>query len=152
MITNLVIAENTVLTTNAYAIPINPNQPRGMKANQPAEVFNTIAGPGGVQAPRNWYPEIVLTWPFLVKSNSDHAALLAAFEDRQYVLTGLDYYIGILAGDTKGDGFPFWPKTPTDKFIQIRIIEVQAAEQPVDNDLDEIRFNMIVVCKWMDAS
>ena len=150
MPTTLIIAENSPLTTDAYTLPINPMQPRGMRSHQPAQAFNTIDGPGGIQAPKNWYPVTRWTWPALVKSNSDHAALLAAFEDRQYVLTGLDYFIGITG--TKDAGFPFWPKTAANKYIEIRIIEVQSAEQPVDNDLDEIIFDMIASIKWMDAS
>ena len=138
---------NTFNSGGEYLIPINPMQPRGMEKNPPPKLFNTIAGPGGVQVPKLWYPNIVLTWPALVKSNTDHAALLAAFEDRLYVKTGVNHFIGILDGASKDNGFPFWN---ADKFIEIRITSVQSAQHPVDTDMNEVIFDMIVTAKWID--
>ncbi len=147
MPTALKIAENGALTTNAYALPINPIQPRRMVKNQPAKRFATLTGVGGIQAPKDYFSEIIFTWPTLVKSNTDHAALLAAFEARQYVKTGINYFIGIVAGDSKDAGFPFWN---TAKYIEIRIIEVMSAERPIENDLDEVLFDMAVTALWVD--
>ena len=141
----LIIAENTALSTNAYALVQNPMMPRGAVKNQPAKEFTTLSGFGGIQAPKEFYPTLLFTWPALVKSNSDHAALLAAFEARQYVKTGLDYYFGITGA--KDSGFPFWNAA---KYIQIRIVEVLSSEKPIDTDLDEVLFDMIVRAKWLD--
>lgn len=140
---------NTFDSGSQYLLVQNPMQPRGMVKNQPAKPFNTIEGAGGVEAPRYWYPTIVLTWPALVKSNTDHAALVAAFEARTYIATGLEHYIGILAGASKDAGFPFWNAA---KFIKIRILEVRSAEHPIDTDLNEVIFDLIVTCKWLDSS
>ncbi len=112
---------NTFNSGSQYELVQNPQQPRGMVKNQPAKEFTTLSGVGGIQSPKEWFPTILLTWPALVKSNSDHAALLAAFEARQYVVTGVNHFIGILAGASKDNGFPFWNAA---KFIEIRIVEV----------------------------
>lgn len=138
---------NTFNSGSQYLLTSNPMQPRGMVKNQPSTPFNTIAGPGGVQAPKVWYPNIVFTWPSLVKSNANHALLLAAFEERQYVKTGVNHFIGILAGASKDAGYPFWNAA---KFIEIRIMEVQSAEHPVDTDINQVIYDMIVTAKWMD--
>ncbi len=130
-----------------YQLIQNPMTPRGMVKNQPAKEFATLSGVGGIESPKDWYPTIIFTWPALVKSNSDHAALLAAFEAAQYVVSGVSYFIGILDGASKDNGFPFWNAA---KFIEIRIVEVTSAENPLDNDLDEVLFNMVVRAIWMD--
>ena len=138
---------STFSSGSQYLLLQNPIQPRGMVKSRPVSEFATLEGAGGVQAPKVWYPPITLTWPALVKSNTAHAALLDAFETRKYISTGVNHFIGILAGASKDNGFPFWN---ADKFIEIRILNVMSAEQPIDNDLDEILFDMIVTCKWMD--
>lgn len=143
---------DTLSTFNSgsqYAILQNPMQPRGMVKNQPAQAFETLSGAGGVQAPADWFPLLTLTWPALVKSNTDHAALVAAFEARQHVKTGADYFLGILPAASKDDGYPFWNAA---KYIKIRIIEVRTAENPIDTDLSEVIFDLVVTCKWVDAS
>ena len=145
MPTALIIAENPALNINPYSLVQNPQQPRGMVKNQPAKEFPTLSGVGGIQAPKEFFPTIIFTWPALVKSNSDHAALLAAFEARQFVKSGLDYYIGITGA--KDSGFPFWNAA---KYIQIRIVSVESSELPIDTDLDEVLFNMVVRAKWLD--
>jgi len=125
----------------------NPQQPRGMRANRPAKEFTTLTGVGGIQAQKEWFPTILLSWPALVKSNADHAELLAAFQTRLYVATGVNHFIGILPAASKGSGFPFWNAA---KFIEIRIIEIMSAANPLDNDLDEVLFDMIVRAIWID--
>jgi len=139
---------NTFNSGSQYPLTVNPIQPRGMTKNVPVSEFPTLEGPGGVEAPKNWYPKITFQWPDLVKSNSDHAALLAAFEARQYVKTGVNHFIGILAAASKDSGFPFWNAA---KFIEIRILNVQSSEHPVDNDIDDIIFDLIVTAQWMDV-
>ena len=109
---------NTFTSGSQYLLPANPMQPRGLVSNQPAQVFETLSGAGGVQAPVDWFPTVTLTWPALVKSNTDHAALVAAFEARQYVKTGVDHFLGILAGASKDDCYPF---PGANKYIKIRI-------------------------------
>ena len=138
---------NSFDSGSQYQFIQNPIQPRGMVASQPAKEFTTLSGVGGVQSPKEWFPTIILTWPALVKSNSDHAALLAAFEARLYVVTGVNHFLGILGAASKDSGFPFWNAA---KFIEIRIIEVMSAENPIDNDLDEVLFDMTVRAKWID--
>ena len=138
---------NTFDSGSQYLLLQNPIQPRGMVKSRPVTEFATLEGSGGVQAPKTYFPKITLTWPALVKSNTAHAALLAAFEARKYIATGVSHYIGILDGASKDNGFPFWNAA---KFIEIRILNVMSAEQPIDNDLDEILFDMIVTAKWMD--
>ena len=138
---------NTFDSGGQYALKQNPMQPRGMVKGIPVTPFPTLEGAGGVQAPKAHFPLIVLTWPDLVRSNSDHAALLAAFEARKYIETGISHFIGILAGASKDAGFPFWNAA---KFIEIRILNVQSAEKPKDNDLDEVLFDMTVSARWMD--
>ena len=140
---------NAFNSGSQYLLTINPIQPRGLVSNQPAAEFSTIEGAGAIQAPKDWFPRITLTWPDIVKSNSNHAALLAAFQARQYVKTGLEYFLGILPAASKDNGFPF----PTaNKYIKIRIIEVRGPENPVDTDINEVIFNMIVTAIWTDAS
>ena len=140
---------NTFASGGQFLIPINPTQPRGMRANQPATSFPTINGPGGVQSAKSWFPLITFTWPAIAMSNANHAALLAAFQARQYVKTGLDYFVGILPAATKDDGFIF----PTaNKYIKIRIIEVQGPENPIENDVNDQIQDMLVTAIWMDAS
>lgn len=140
---------NTFDSGNQYALKQNPMQPRGMVKNQPVSDFPTLEGPGGVEAGKDWYPKITMTWPNLVKSNTNHAALVAAFEARQYVKTGGGHFLGILPAADKDDGFPFWTDN---KYIEIRILNVQSAEHPVDTDMNEVIFDLIVTCLWMDAS
>jgi len=139
---------NTFDSGSQYQLIQNPMQPRGMVANQPSKKFTTISGIGGLQSPKDWYPDLLFTWPALVKSNSDHAALLAAFQSRQYAKTGVDHFIGILAAASKDNGFPFWNAA---KFIEIRIVEVIGPERPADNDLDEVIFDMVVRAIWVDV-
>lgn len=139
---------NSFDSGNQYQIVHNPLIPRGMRANQPAKKFPTITGPGGIQAPKDWHPELIFSWPALVKSNAEHAALLAAFEERQFVKTGANHFIGILPAASKDNGFPFWNAA---KFIEIEIVEVLGPERPVENDLDEIIFDMIVSAIWVDV-
>lgn len=139
---------NTFNSGSQFQLPINPMQPRGLIANQPAEPFKTLQGPGGIQAPKEWFPQIVLSWPDIVKGNTNHDALLSAFESRQFVKTAVDYYIGILPAASIDDGFPF----PTsNKYIKIRIVEIKAPENPVDNNMDAVIYNMVVSAIWMDA-
>ena len=138
---------NSFDSGNQFELVDNPTQPRGMRANQPAKEFTTLTGVGGIQAPKTWFPTILLTWPTLVKSNADHAELLAAFQARLYVATGVNHFLGILPAASKDNGFPFWNAA---KFIEIRIIEIMSAANPVDNDLDEMLFDMIVRAKWID--
>ena len=139
---------NTLNSGSQYALLQNPIQPRGMRANQPAQEFTTLSGVGGVQGPKTWYPTILLTWPELVKSNTDHAALLAAFKAARYTVTGVNYFLGILPASSKDSGFPFWNAA---KFIEIRIVSIESAELPIDNDLDEVLFDMVVRAIWMDV-
>ena len=142
---------DTVWTLNSgseYALVQNPIQPRGMRANQPAQEFTTLSGVGGIQAPKEFYPTIILTWPALVKSNTDHAALLAAFQARLYIVTGVNHFLGILPATSKDNGFPFWNAA---KYIEIRIVSIESAELPIDNDLDEVLFDMVVRAIWMDV-
>lgn len=149
MASNLIIAENSALTTNPYAIPFNPIQPRGLNSNQPSALFPTISGPGVIESPKDWYPPITFTWPALVRSITAHAALVAAFEDRQYAKTGINYFIGIADTDTKDQGYPF---PGSNKYIEIRILEVKSAVNPIDNNLNQVIFDMVVTAQWMDAS
>ncbi len=132
---------------NQFQIVHNPAHPRGMRVNQPAKKFTTLTGPGGIEAPKSWFPDLLFEWPALVKSNADHAELFAALQARQYSKTGVNHFIGILAGDSKDNGFPFWNAA---KFIEIRIVEVIGPERPVDNDLDEVLFDMAVSAIWID--
>ena len=139
---------NSFDSGSQYQLVQNPIQPRGMVASQPAKEFTTLSGVGGLQGPKNWYPTLLFTWPALVKSNADHAALLAAFEARLYLATGVNHFIGILGAASKDNGFPFWNAA---KFIEIRIVEVESAQRPIDNDLDEMLFDMVVRAIWMDV-
>ena len=139
---------NTFDSGSQFKLPINPLPPRGMVANQPAKPFQTLQGPGGIQAPKEWHPLIIFPWPDIVKGNTNHDALLAAFESRQYVKTGVDYFIGILPAASIDDGFPF---PTTNKYIKIRIVEVKSAENPEDNNMDAVISNMVVSAIWLDA-
>jgi hypothetical protein len=140
---------NTFDSGSEFLLPINPIQPRDLVKNQPAKPYNTIEGVGGVQGASNWFPLFTMTWPDIVLSNSNHAALLAAFEERQYVKVGLEYFIGILPAATKGDGFLF----PTsNKYIKIRIIEVKSSENPIPNDINEQIQDMVVTAVWVDVN
>jgi len=138
---------NTFTSGSQYQLKQNPIQPRGMVKNQPVAEFPTLEGVGAIQSPKAWFPRVTFTWPDLVKSNSDHAALLAAFESRQYAKTAVNHFIGILAGASKDNGFPFWNAA---KFIEIRILNVMSSEHPVDNDIDDIIFDMVVTAIWAD--
>jgi len=138
---------NSFDSGNQFEIVNNPTHPKGMIVNQPAKKFPTLTGPGGIQAPKSWFPDLLFQWPALVKSNVDHAELFAAFQARQFIKTGVNHFIGILAGDSKDNGFPFWNAA---KFIEIRILEVIGPELPVENDLDEILFDMMVSAIWID--
>ncbi len=153
MPTALILADNTGLTTNAYALTINPIQPRGLVKNQPVIPFATLEGAGAVMAPKQWFPNITFTWPDIVNSNTDHAALIAAFEARQYVKSGIEYYIGALVDPGNGWIFPttWGAGVGEKKYIKIRILNVMSAEQPKDNDLDEILFDLTVNALWTDA-
>lgn len=138
---------NTFSSGNQYELVHNSAHPKGMTVNQPAKKFTTLTGPGGIQGPKDWFPILLFEWPALVKSNADHAELFAAFQARQYIKTGVNHFIGILVGDSKDNGFPFWNAA---KFIEIRILEVIGPERPVENDLDEVLFDMAVSAIWMD--
>ena len=141
---------DTISTFNSgsqYLLIQNPIQPRGMVKSRPVSEFATLEGQGAVQSPKAWYPKITFTWPDLVKSNSDHAALLAAFEARKYIDTGVNHFIGILSGASKDSGFPFWNAA---KFIEIKILNVISAERPIDTDIDDIIFDLIVIALWAD--
>lgn len=140
---------NTFNSGSQFQLPINPVQPRGLVKNQPVREFPTLEGPGGVQAPKNWYPPVVMSWPDLVKGNTNHDALIAALESRQYVKTGVDYFIGILPAASKDDGFPF---PGANKYIKIRILEVKSTENPRDNNLDAVIYDLVTTAKWVDAS
>ena len=140
---------NTFDSGNEYELPINPSTIEGLIANQPAQTFPTLEGPPGVQSPKDWFPPLVMPFPFLVKGNTPDDAIIAAFESRQYIKTGVDYYIGILPAATLDAGFPF---PTTNKYIKIRIIEVKTRENPVENNMDAVISNMIVSAIWLDAS
>lgn len=150
MATTFIIAANTALDSDPYTLPINPMQPRGFVSSRPAQAFPTLEGPGGVESPKEWFPTLTFTWPNLVKSNTNHAALLAAFQARKYISTGLDYYIGALVDPT--DSWPFPTTWASKKYIQIRIINVAAYENPVDTDMGEVIFDLVVTAKWLDSS
>lgn len=148
VITTLIIAENPALTTDPYTLALNPIQPRGLVKNTPVSDYPTLSGVGGLQMPKNWFPRSALLWPAIM--DSLYSALRVAFEDRMYVATGLDYYIGATVDPT--DSWIFPTTWSSKKYIKIRVLEVRGHESPVDNDIAQLIYNLEVVFRWMDAS
>lgn len=146
MPTSLKIAENELLTTNAYPFPINPTQPRGLSKLKPVSTFSTLSGSGGVQMPKDHFPQITFKWPGITESV--YNSLRAAMEARRYADTGLEYFIGIVVADSIDDG---WMFPTTNRFIKVRILNVTSFENPIDNNIDQMIYDLIVTALWVDA-
>lgn len=146
MPTSLRIAKDNLFSDEFYVFPINPIQPRGLSKLKPVSTFSTLSGSGGVQMPKDHFPAITFKWPGITEKV--YKTIRIALEDRRYADTGLEYFIGIVQSFSIDDG---WMFPTTNKFIKVRILNVTSFENPIDNNIDQMTYDLIMTALWVDA-
>lgn len=143
----LIDVDNTLDSGGKFLFPVNPIQPRGFSKLKPVSRFNTLSGSGGVQMAKDHFPPVTFEWPSMTES--EYSTTRIALEDRRYIDTGLEYFIGIDVGDSTDKGWPF--PTGAVKFVKVRILNVTSYENPIDNNIDEVIYNLRMTALWVDA-